>query len=416
MPFRDRAWEDYQRDTTLFPAYTDYIFGTDTREMQEDPIIPLQIQRQNADRPLSNTAHFPLSGYNPSPAPALMPTGFDPNHSPISTQRPPHHSSSVFSQPNDMLRDRISARGSVPAGSAATLTDQAVEPRTPYSGQVGAQRQPQSFHTTINPQKAHQYSFMSRPSNNYGPATQQSLDEHRRIRDSPIPFFLTHGKTPDSAMHTPRQTRNDSLLSPNGTLSPYTPAPDPADAKYKILEPEDVNKPAYSCLNPEERRRVFLNLTAAWNAYKKAKPGRNEADAMENIMAISERIYNRIIARIANRLQPLPAFLDSASIRRRVDMYLPKIWRNVLLSQQLEPSDKPAQFKEVEVKEARMWLQVFINTLSPDQKAYLNFQMRCMKTLEQRGWNPLWHVDAMELQRRTSTPGSQATVTPGSRR
>lgn len=31
MPFHDRDWEDFQRDCTTFPAYTDYIFGVDTR-------------------------------------------------------------------------------------------------------------------------------------------------------------------------------------------------------------------------------------------------------------------------------------------------------------------------------------------------------------------------------------------------
>lgn len=31
MPFRDREWEDFQRDCAMFPAYTDYIFGPDTR-------------------------------------------------------------------------------------------------------------------------------------------------------------------------------------------------------------------------------------------------------------------------------------------------------------------------------------------------------------------------------------------------
>lgn len=36
MPFRDREWEDFQRDCDFFPAYTDYIFGLDTRPGVED--------------------------------------------------------------------------------------------------------------------------------------------------------------------------------------------------------------------------------------------------------------------------------------------------------------------------------------------------------------------------------------------
>lgn len=54
MPFRDRDWEDFQRDCDFFPAYTDYIFGVDTRpEVADEPglhphiydPLPLPLQR-----------------------------------------------------------------------------------------------------------------------------------------------------------------------------------------------------------------------------------------------------------------------------------------------------------------------------------------------------------------------------------
>lgn len=38
MPFHDTSWEDLQRDCTIFPAYTDYIYGPDARpEVVEEP-------------------------------------------------------------------------------------------------------------------------------------------------------------------------------------------------------------------------------------------------------------------------------------------------------------------------------------------------------------------------------------------
>jgi hypothetical protein len=44
MPFRDREWEDFQRDCDFFPAYTDYIFGVDTRaEAEDEPGLHPQI-------------------------------------------------------------------------------------------------------------------------------------------------------------------------------------------------------------------------------------------------------------------------------------------------------------------------------------------------------------------------------------
>lgn len=48
MPFRDREWEDFQRDCDLFPAYTDYLFGVDTRpHVANEPGLHPQIY----DRP-----------------------------------------------------------------------------------------------------------------------------------------------------------------------------------------------------------------------------------------------------------------------------------------------------------------------------------------------------------------------------
>jgi hypothetical protein len=44
MPFRDKEWEDSQRDIAPFPAYTDYIFGVDTRaQVAQEPGLHPQI-------------------------------------------------------------------------------------------------------------------------------------------------------------------------------------------------------------------------------------------------------------------------------------------------------------------------------------------------------------------------------------
>ena len=47
MPFRDKDWEDFQRDCDFFPAYTDYIFGIDTRvQVIQEPGLHPQIYPQ----------------------------------------------------------------------------------------------------------------------------------------------------------------------------------------------------------------------------------------------------------------------------------------------------------------------------------------------------------------------------------
>jgi hypothetical protein len=44
MPFSDKEWEDSQRDSATFPAYTDYIFGIDTRaQVAQEPGLHPQI-------------------------------------------------------------------------------------------------------------------------------------------------------------------------------------------------------------------------------------------------------------------------------------------------------------------------------------------------------------------------------------
>lgn len=71
MPFRNRDWEDFQRDCDAFPAYTDYIYGIDTRpEVANEPGLHPQICKSPPPTPpqrkygITQTQH--LAVYNPA--------------------------------------------------------------------------------------------------------------------------------------------------------------------------------------------------------------------------------------------------------------------------------------------------------------------------------------------------------------
>ncbi|KAF9697522.1 hypothetical protein EKO04_004131 [Ascochyta lentis] len=70
MPFHDQDWEDFQRDCDFFPAYTDYIYGVDTRpKVVDEPGLHPQIYDLPQPRPQrlyglpQQTQHF--AAYDP---------------------------------------------------------------------------------------------------------------------------------------------------------------------------------------------------------------------------------------------------------------------------------------------------------------------------------------------------------------
>ena len=66
MPIRDREWEDFQRDCDFFPAYTDYIFGVDTRpEVTDEPGLHPQIYDPPPLSPPQRLYGLPLAAEYP---------------------------------------------------------------------------------------------------------------------------------------------------------------------------------------------------------------------------------------------------------------------------------------------------------------------------------------------------------------
>ncbi|KAF3007627.1 hypothetical protein E8E13_008330 [Curvularia kusanoi] len=110
MPFRDREWEDFQRDCSLFPAYTDYVFGVDTRpEVEDEPGLHPQIFQPYPPPPLPPTLPPRLHGLPPSAQypPALNPaSGATPSRrlrQPTTRPSPLKHESSVESSVASMI-------------------------------------------------------------------------------------------------------------------------------------------------------------------------------------------------------------------------------------------------------------------------------------------------------------------------
>lgn len=99
MPFRDRDWEDFQRDCNFFPAYTDYIFGIDTRpEVDEEPGLHPQIFDP---QPMPQLAPQRLYGL---PQPVQYPVAYDP----VRDATQPHLQTMPTLQRASMLRQEPS--------------------------------------------------------------------------------------------------------------------------------------------------------------------------------------------------------------------------------------------------------------------------------------------------------------------
>lgn len=79
MPFREPDWEDFQRDCDFFPAFTDYIYGVDTRpQVADEPGLHPQIYDSQPQPPQRLYGLPPLEQY---------PLAYDPVRD--STQRHP---------------------------------------------------------------------------------------------------------------------------------------------------------------------------------------------------------------------------------------------------------------------------------------------------------------------------------------
>ncbi|KAL6705048.1 hypothetical protein ACN47E_007307 [Coniothyrium glycines] len=81
MPWRDKEWEDLQRDCAFFPAYTDLIFGPDTREeATEEPRLHSMLFPLDAPMPIRYTNSMPSRSWvkplhtnSPASARRIMP-------------------------------------------------------------------------------------------------------------------------------------------------------------------------------------------------------------------------------------------------------------------------------------------------------------------------------------------------------
>ncbi|KAJ8116154.1 hypothetical protein OPT61_g2363 [Boeremia exigua] len=119
MPFRDRDWEDFQRDCDFFPAYTDYLFGVDTRpQVADEPGLHPQILSPSPSRPQR------LQGL---PPPVQYPVTFDPARD--SAQIRPYNTPTP--RPRSLLRHESSSKPILPTPCPAPRVSPSTGPPTP---------------------------------------------------------------------------------------------------------------------------------------------------------------------------------------------------------------------------------------------------------------------------------------------
>ncbi|KZM18874.1 uncharacterized protein EKO05_0010404 [Ascochyta rabiei] len=147
MPFRDQDWEDFQRDCDFFPAYTDYVYGLDTRPgVTDEPGLHPQIYGPPQPRPQrlyglpQSTQYF--AAYDPvRDADRASP---DTMQSPKSTETKPPIVAAVsptvtrallqmfpMQQPTSLLRHESSLESPLPTPTPAPRTLPTPDPPIP---------------------------------------------------------------------------------------------------------------------------------------------------------------------------------------------------------------------------------------------------------------------------------------------
>jgi hypothetical protein len=231
MPFRDREWEDFQRDSATFPAYTDYIFGPDTRpEVENEPGLHPQIFDP---QPLPQSVSKPPRRLYGLPPPVQYPAAYDPSRDGSHPRR--YGMSALQNARTSLLRQESSSESMQPSPSPA--------PRMlPAS----------------TPQPSH--------------------------------LYTTHGPP-----HVPTLRQDSVVGASQLWMRPSPHAPHTTGPEEKLLRPDEIiENPMYSVLPRERCVEVNKMITQAWDVVNSDAIPQQKAQAMGFIKDMSRGAAARV--------------------------------------------------------------------------------------------------------------------------
>jgi hypothetical protein len=323
MPFRDREWEDFQRDCDFFPAYTDYIFGVDTRpEVDDEPglhpqIFDTQLQMQHLPQvppqrlyglpPLVQyrAAYDPSRGGGPAlasfssiyGAPANgalihgVPGSGSPNLQRMAMQLTPTPAPSQLLFPNQRYPQNLQPHTYAMPGPPVLRQESSLESMQPTP--TPAPRQLPASAPKFQP---HPHTMPGSPmlrQDSYMAASLQPTP-YPAPHKSPVSGSQPHALTmPDpSRTAMPRQDSPVGASQPQAQLFSRT---QPIAGLVDLLRPDDIIKnPLFSVLPQDRCMEINKLITQAWSIVNSDTTPQQKAPAMDYIRKMSLGVAEKI--------------------------------------------------------------------------------------------------------------------------
>jgi hypothetical protein len=319
MPFRDPEWEELQRDCDIFPAYTDYLYGPDTRlHVTQEPGLHPQIypahQWQAYSAPIRYTNSMPSRTWSRQTAHGV--------------EGPTNAAVRCESYGQDLLRaQRLSREGSrrsilsfdvrsqmgspapqlLPPQGVRTVTKDEMARRKILN--ASQQRPMTSTNSPQQPVKMTRQQTQARnaPTPSSIPAAQPwkppflrsssttDVDEHVARMASPRKNRMLPPPSPRTAQPAHHPLLNGLILPPNPFQVTIPAAPTSAHTtpqnppgRIPILRPSDMlDNPRYSCIEVDKRKHIHRLLLERWNIADKATDHATRAKIIAEIQHIS---------------------------------------------------------------------------------------------------------------------------------
>ncbi|KAG9185589.1 hypothetical protein G6011_06920 [Alternaria panax] len=339
MPFRDREWEELQRDHDIFPAYSDFIFGPDerlvvTQEPGLHPMIyptetsaPVRYSNSMPSRSWSFKTAEDLDKSRNAAAQKLLSGPHEPGDSNMSAQHSGRTTpgldirSQIGSPLNPLLPPQgirtVSEKGMARRKPSNTSLRRrqlaaavAFSPYSPPQEQQSASLTGQQTQTRSTPMVQKSIVEPQQPSLLRSSST-TDIDENLahmgfgQMQGSPSPFVSQATTLPPLADLPQQQSQSQPqrAAGPSNNLS-FVPSPSASSTSGKRippLQPNDIlHNQLYLFIHPTKRMEVAKVLIDRWNVVRNyAADNTLRAKAMSDIQDITMMINNTVTNRQA---------------------------------------------------------------------------------------------------------------------
>ncbi|KAF1940992.1 hypothetical protein EJ02DRAFT_455535 [Clathrospora elynae] len=446
MPFRDREWENFQRDCDFFPAYSDYLYGPDTRpEAAEQPGLHPQIFPQVV-APVRYTNSMPSRSWFYHTSDGLA----NANGLANSFAQPGN-----VALPAELGDDGGMGNAGLPPGGGSSASEYGIDMRSQLESPLGALDPPQASRAISAAEMTRRMQLnASQRRPHLTPALlpnplQQSVRVTRQqapIQGSPPakPSLLRSSSTTDvdEQLLAQMATRNMGMLSPAASPAPMPPPAPPARSKQApLLRPNDlVNNPRYLFIDVGKRQQFNHMLNIRWNVFQNHDDSNLKRKAMMDIQSVSKMVYaagekfeegkRRIEEAQAQQTQqgyahsqsllasspaPAPHQFDqqptysqiphqsprhpvqqtqplNEQLRANIKANLPELWRCLQLTSIHLPSPTTPDAIQTKLTALR-WLESFKATLPHEGHAYCAGLVHSMNKVANEGGDPMSVLD-----------------------